>query len=40
MSIKGAMPPEVSGKGSAPMPARIGNYEIMGVLGRGQSATI
>ncbi len=22
------------------MPARIGNYEVMGVLGRGQSATI
>ena len=26
--------------GAADVPARIGNYEIMGILGRGQSATI
>ncbi len=35
MSIKGALPVE-----AANAPERIGNYEIVGVLGRGESATI
>jgi hypothetical protein len=37
MSIKTSVPP---GDGPAEVPARIGPYEILGVLGRGQSATI
>jgi eukaryotic-like serine/threonine-protein kinase len=40
MSLKGSIPPEEHGREAPPMPARIGNYEIVGVLGRGQSATI
>ena len=35
MSLKGVLPAE-----TANAPARIGNYEIVGVLGRGESATI
>jgi serine/threonine protein kinase len=37
MSVKTSIPP---GDGPAEVPARIGPYEILGVLGRGQSATI
>jgi tRNA A-37 threonylcarbamoyl transferase component Bud32 len=36
MSFKTSIPPGASGA----MPAKIGNYEIMGVLGQGASATI
>ncbi len=36
MSFKTSIPPGTSGA----MPAKIGNYEIMGVLGQGASATI
>jgi len=36
MSLKAGMPHTAS----ADVPARIGNYEILGILGRGQSATI
>lgn len=38
MSIKNDLAATLPGMG--PAPTRIGNYEIMGVLGRGQSATI
>jgi len=37
MSLKPAMPAAAA---AADVPAKIGNYEIMGILGRGQSATI
>jgi hypothetical protein len=37
MSLLRAMPAETLDPG---VPSRIGNYEVMGVLGRGQSATI
>ena len=42
MSIKTGLPSSSGTGGNAPaaVPARIGPYEIMGVLGRGQSATI
>ena len=38
MSIKNDLASTLPGTGSAP--TKIGNYEVMGVLGRGQSATI
>lgn len=38
MSLKGAIPP--AGDRVPEVPTRIGPYEIMGILGRGQSATI
>ena len=37
MSVEAAV---AQGTGEAPVPTRIGNYEILGVLGRGASATI
>jgi tRNA A-37 threonylcarbamoyl transferase component Bud32 len=39
MSLAQSVPPTASGA-RAEVPTRIGNYEIMGVLGRGESATI
>ena len=39
MSLRSGIPPDVA-RSTAQVPARIGNYEIMGVLGRGESATI
>jgi tRNA A-37 threonylcarbamoyl transferase component Bud32 len=36
VSFKANMPPQAAGQ----IPSRIGPYEIMGILGRGQSATI
>jgi len=38
MSHKNDFASTLPGTGAAP--TRIGNYEVMGVLGRGQSATI
>ena len=39
-----SMRPDIAGatgsRGTEEVPARIGNYEIQGVLGRGESATI
>jgi len=40
MSLKTGIPPDMTGRAPAQAPSRIGNYEITGVLGRGQSATI
>lgn len=40
MSLARGIPPGMSGPDPEQAPARIGNYEITGVLGRGQSATI
>ncbi|MGZ5033601.1 MAG: protein kinase domain-containing protein [Usitatibacter sp.] len=40
MSLSAGIPPDMSGRDPSQAPSRIGNYEITGVLGRGQSATI
>jgi len=41
MSLHAGLPPAVDrARASGATPARIGNYEIQGVLGRGESATI
>lgn len=40
MSLRTGIPPAVHGHRACEVPARIGNYEIRGVLGRGESATI
>lgn len=40
MSFKHDLRPQAAAGGGAAIPARIGSYEIMGILGRGESATI